>query len=291
MFSHAPKKSVYRVNVSDHTKAKSPLLQEVRPEDISDTRPKEWAEMDEEDYDDNYIASTDPIHPVTTDYSHPLDDDDGSWMLNHFSPDELDSSAEAVAVDFEKEHNWSWGDDSNDEWKEENSDDDTGQWDTTTKPEEGLMAWGPEAEVTSASVELDMHGLLRNEEAIQKEHVQEVVKAFWAVVNGTDDNNDRQSRHPTNELNGLLHNLDLSASTCALRTTSPPTPPTTPTKISHQWMDGASALPIRHQSHQLHLHSHLPRLPPVPQPLLLPTLRGQSTTSNASISKLAKTKI
>ncbi|KAF1847376.1 uncharacterized protein K460DRAFT_255723, partial [Cucurbitaria berberidis CBS 394.84] len=111
MFAQAPKPSVTRVGISEYKKARSPLLHEVRPEDVVEPDSgKTWAEMDENDYDGDYIASTDPIHPVSTDYSHPLDNDDGSWILNHLSPEELESPKTDVAVDFDGS-TWSWGDD------------------------------------------------------------------------------------------------------------------------------------------------------------------------------------
>ena len=242
MFSHVRQKSVARVNISDYRKARSPLSQEVRSEDIPDTkRTKEWAEMDDEDYDDDYVASTDPVHPVTTDYSHPLDDDDGSWMLNHYAPEELESPSETEAVDFDG-HAWIWGDDSADnhtseEWKEENSDNDTGKWDMAEEylsANQELTAWGPDAEPTSSSVDLDLQGLRDEATTVRNERIQQVIQAFWDVVNNTD----QQPQHPTSELNSLLHKLDISS--CPSGTTSPPS---TPTKTSHQWMDGPSDSP------------------------------------------------
>jgi hypothetical protein len=241
MFSHALKKNVARVNVSDHRKTRSPLLQEVHPEDIAEPK-KEWIEMDEEDYDDNYVASTDPMHPVSTDYSHPLDDDDGSWMLNHFSPEELEEQADdAIAVDFDG-HTWSWGDDSVEdtskattEWEEENSGDDTGQWDTADT-HEGLIAWGPEADTISASA------VLETENTILTKRVQEVVKAFWEVVNNIDNHNsDQRSQHLKDDLTTLLQGLHISNPSILKSATS--SPPSTPTKTSHQWMDGPSDSP------------------------------------------------
>jgi hypothetical protein len=212
MFSHVSKKSVARFSVSDHSRVRSPLLQEVRPEDIPE-RAKEWTRMDEQDYDDDYVASTDPIHPVTTDYSHPLDDDDGKWILKIFSPKKLETQAQAaVAVDFDN-HAWSWGENTNDqetnevttEWKEENSDDNTGQWDTANG---GLIAWGPDADVTPTSAVLNMSGL-KDEAMIRNDRTQKVVRAFRNAVNNMDDdvNDFQQSLRPTSELSSMLHKL------------------------------------------------------------------------------------
>ncbi|OAG26582.1 hypothetical protein CC77DRAFT_924934 [Alternaria alternata] len=110
--SHAFKKSVARVSVSDYRIVRSPLKQEVQPEDVVDLKEKDWAEMDDHDYDGDYIASTDPIHPVSTDHSHPPDDDDdGSWIFNHFSSEELEASNDGeVVLDFDQTR-WRWDND------------------------------------------------------------------------------------------------------------------------------------------------------------------------------------
>ncbi|EAT78810.2 hypothetical protein SNOG_13786 [Parastagonospora nodorum SN15] len=114
MFAHGPKPSVTRVKHSYYEKAASKLPQEVRPEDVVVKADKEWTEMDDLDYDGNYEASTDPVHPVSTDYSHPLDDDDGAWILEHLSEAGVVQTPDAINLDFENGHGWSWGEDNSD---------------------------------------------------------------------------------------------------------------------------------------------------------------------------------
>jgi hypothetical protein len=113
MFAHASRPSVTRVKHSWHEKAASKLPQEVRPEDIIENKAKEWTEMDDHDYDGNYEASTDPIHPVSTDYSHPLDDDDGAWILQHLSDIDVAYADNSAGFDVESGHGWSWDEDNN----------------------------------------------------------------------------------------------------------------------------------------------------------------------------------
>ncbi|KAF2027607.1 hypothetical protein EK21DRAFT_71615 [Setomelanomma holmii] len=110
MFAPEVKPKVSRVKHSWYEKLPSPLPHEVLPEDVVDFKAKQWHEMDEHDYDGNYVASTDPVHPVTTDYSHPLDDDDGSWILQHISLEEVQAAASDEWMDFNKGSQWTWDD-------------------------------------------------------------------------------------------------------------------------------------------------------------------------------------
>ncbi|KAF1939659.1 hypothetical protein EJ02DRAFT_253261 [Clathrospora elynae] len=246
MFVHTPKPFVARVGISDHKKAHSPLLQEVRPEDVEEAGGKCWAEMREEDYNGNYVASTDPIHPVNTDYSHPHDDDDGNWMVNHLSPEELESAGEAVQLDFDGS-GWSWGNESSDvdvpsanrEHMDEDFNHEPEQWKAIANPEEGKghIAWGPDAEVPSPAATLSMDST-STEENVQQEQIEPIIQAFWTYVNNN-PKTDEQYRHPTNDLSDLLHELGISPESTHVSsdTTSPLA---TPTKTRHQWTDGPS---------------------------------------------------
>jgi hypothetical protein len=187
MASHAFKKSVARVDISDHSIARSPLTQEVRPEDVVDPKEKEkkWTDMDENDNDGDYIASTDPIHPVSTDYSHPLDDDDGSWILQHISPGATEISGDGeVALDFDQD-GWSWNNDDS-----ENSvsmiaacqEEDT----MPTVDSNHLITWEPEAEMSSMATDITMDGLSIREK-LEKEQIELIIEAFWTVVDKSTD--------------------------------------------------------------------------------------------------------
>ncbi|KAF2852649.1 hypothetical protein T440DRAFT_420661, partial [Plenodomus tracheiphilus IPT5] len=164
LFALVAKRPVARVGISDYTKVPSPLAQEVLPEDVIEPgKCKEWAEMDDNDYDEDYIASTDPMHPVSTNYSHPSDDDDGTWVLQHLaglSEDEV--TGEVDSPNGFEGSGWSWG--------EENLA--TDYLPIARHPNEGTN------EVIGPS----------DEEQLRRDQVAEVVKSFWSIVNGNDQN-------------------------------------------------------------------------------------------------------
>ncbi|KAI4637759.1 hypothetical protein J4E83_000577 [Alternaria metachromatica] len=235
--SHAFKKSVARVSITDHRTARSPLTQEVRPEDVVDPKKhvKDWMEMDDNDYDGDYIASTDPIHPVSTDYSHPFDDDDGSWILNHFSPEEMESAAGDLDFD---QNGWSW--DNNDNVND--SDSEKGGTPMIAKSQEenttsqigdnDLIAWGPEASASSKLSKISMDGLSM-EQKHAKEQKELIINAFWVVVNESTEPR-RQPDSKMEDLSVILRSLDISHSTSA------PSAPFTPNNSPHMWIDGPS---------------------------------------------------
>ncbi|RYN39885.1 hypothetical protein AA0113_g8627 [Alternaria arborescens] len=233
--SHAFKKSVARVSVSDYRTVRSPLKQEVRPEDVVDLKEKDWAEMDDRDYDGDYIASTDPIHPVSTDYSHPLDDDDGSWIFNHFSSEELEASNnEEVVLDFDQA-GWSWDNDNSEtsipilRSQEENH--------TLKIDEKDLIAWGSGAEAPPMCVDVSMNGLSMREK-LEKEQIELIIEAFWTVVNDSTINTDYQPQQTTEDLSTLLYDLDITT-----RASKSPSSLSTPTELPSQWVDGSSEIP------------------------------------------------
>ncbi|KAI4653603.1 hypothetical protein J4E93_001369 [Alternaria ventricosa] len=240
--SHSFKKSVARVSITYHQTARSPLTQEVRPEDVVDPKKhmKDWTEMDEDDYDGDYVASTDPIHPVSTDYSHPLDDDDGSWILNHFSPEEMESAAGDLNFD---QSGWSW--DNNDNVNDSDSDSEKGgtpmiaksQEENTTSQtgDDDLTAWGPEASASSMLSKISMDGL-SVEQKRAKEQKELIIDAFWVVVNESTEPQ-RQSDSKIEDLNVILRSLDIFQSSTA------PSTPCTPTKSPHMWVDGPADAP------------------------------------------------
>ncbi|KAH7065905.1 hypothetical protein BKA63DRAFT_481904 [Paraphoma chrysanthemicola] len=112
VFAPAIKRSVGRVKHTWRERATSPLPREVFPDDVVETVKREWSEMEEHEYDGNYVASTDPIHPISTDYSHPLDDDDGSWVLQHLSSEDVQATSDDTDIDFNQGSHWTWNDDS-----------------------------------------------------------------------------------------------------------------------------------------------------------------------------------
>ena len=235
--SHAFKKSVARVSITFHQTARSPLTQEVRPEDVVEPKKhnKDWTEMDANDYDGDYIASTDPIHPVSTDYSHPLDDDDGSWISNHFTPEEMEPTAGDLDFD---QNGWSWDNSDNatdnDSEKGEIRVVATSQEENTTSQigDNDLIAWGPEASASSKLSKISMDGL-STEQKHAEEQRKNIIDAFWVVVDESKEPQ-RQSDSRIDDLNVILRSLNISHDT--------PTPPTpcTPTKSPYMCVDGPS---------------------------------------------------
>jgi hypothetical protein len=248
MFASVPKPSVKRVKHNYYEKAASKLTQEVLPEDVIEKKHKEWAKMDEEDYDGNYVASTDPIHPVSTDYSHTLDDDDGAWILQHLSPQEIEPSL-SDGFDLHN-HGWSWGESDNGLHTEEvtqpehiaeDFSEDKGTISTRSNTSMDLVAWGPEITKTSTS-KITMNGQHDNE-AQHSARVKQVLNAFWSAVNAAPlDPRDTPTPHSTN-LDNLLEDLDLSKGHSAQSTSTiiprqhpctdfPPRPPLRPSTYS-----------------------------------------------------------
>lgn len=224
IFAPARKPSVTRAAISEYERAPSPLVHEVQPEDIieADGR-KEWADMDENDYDGNYCASTDPIHPVDTDYSHPWDDDDGSWVLNHLSPEELEAPSPDIIVDLDRS-SWSWGNACSSEGTKSTltamkqkgkghvSDNEQQMADRDLgKDVECLVAWGPEANATSSTRQINMDSISRAVDA-RTGRVEEVINAFWTTVNAT-SNGEQQVQRPSSphedQISALLNALNV----------------------------------------------------------------------------------
>ncbi|KAI8942154.1 hypothetical protein NX059_000243 [Plenodomus lindquistii] len=181
LFAPVVKRPVSRVSVSFYTTAPSPLSQEVRPEDILEPeKRKQWADMDDNDYDGNYVASTDPLHPVSTDYSHPWDDenDSGSWVLQHLphegeEEDVITANHHGDGIDFEGT-SWSWEDNVVPVLPIQHQNTEDGS----------LAARDPNASESSYSISATSISSLDSRNAQkQEEDMAEVVRSFWSVVN------------------------------------------------------------------------------------------------------------
>jgi hypothetical protein len=261
MFAHAPKSSVTRVQYSHYEKKASKLPQEVRPEDIIDKRTKAWAEMELHEYDDNYEASTDPIHPVSTDYSHPLDDDDGAWILQHLSPEDLAGTQFDSGLDFNNtDHGWNWdGNSSNleieeakNEWQSQNTFQDHEE--TGIKPCDeigtGLVAWGPHTLKSLTTTLTSTPTTTQDEE--HKARVAQVIETFWSVVNHSSATTNHSASHSSSSSSNdndkdndgnILKNLSDLTLTNSHNTPQPsPPPPELHHSPSSLWTDGPSDL-------------------------------------------------
>jgi hypothetical protein len=194
MFAHAPKASITRVKHSQYERKASKLPQEVRPEDVVDKATKKWTEMGVDDYDDDYIASTDPIHPVSTDYSHPLDNDDGAWILQHLSSEDVAGTQSDLGLGFNNaDHGWNWADDSSspetevqkDEWQEQETVQDNEKaraqhFDATTTD---VIACGPAIHASSSTTTFHLTNPTTKAEDKQKAKVDQVIETFQSVIN------------------------------------------------------------------------------------------------------------
>jgi hypothetical protein len=168
--------SIERVKIRTIAPQNSHLRKEVRPEDVVEPKVKGYMEGDD---DDDYVRSTDPIHPVTTNYSHPLDDVDDSWV-DEYLLQETSKLPESPDIDPES-NAWNWGAlDAPETW--------TGNYGVspefnTKQPSDNFVAWGLEAEVLPSSGGIGMDGpKTKEEEDIDKSQVAEVLTAFWECV-------------------------------------------------------------------------------------------------------------
>lgn len=276
MFAHDPKPSVTRVKHKFYEKSASKLPQEVRPEDIVDTKAKEWIEMDDHDYDGNYEASTDPIHPVSTDYSHPLDDDDGAWILQHISDTDLAGSHDSDGFDFENSHNWSWGEDNNvsdfqtgtaeRQEREIVQDEQTKISQSTGAIDTDLMTWAPGAHASPSTSELQLLGL-PSKEAEHKAKPDEVISTFWSVINHKKQGIElptppslpsASASHPPT-LDNLLENFHITEP-------SPNPTPSTPPQERTPWIDGPADSPTSASRTRQEIPSTPPRPSTPPSP-------------------------
>jgi hypothetical protein len=258
MFTQAPKASITRVKHSEYERKASRLSQEVRPEDVIDKTAKEWAEMNHEDYDDNYVASTDPIHPVSTDYSHPLDDDDGAWILRHLSTEDVAATYSDTEFDFDNaDHGWSWADDSSnleietakDEWQQDTEqDNEKAGASPSEESDTGVMVYGPAIHASSSTTTFHLSNSPTKDEG-RKAKVDQVISTFWAVVNHeTAAQNHSAPESPpslrTDNDNGndtlitTFNNLIISTPH-----TDFPTPPSNSYPATPIWTDGPSDTP------------------------------------------------
>jgi hypothetical protein len=172
--------SIERVKLRTRAPGCSPLSKEVRPEDVVESRVKSFVEGDD---DDDYIRSTDPLHPVTTDYSHPLDNADTSWFNEYLSQEEI-KLAESPDIAFDPGSNpWNW-----DATNAFNSCIDCNGASRGSNIEQNsseLIAWGPDAEPLPSSDVIGMDGVKSakdEEKATDGSQVAEVLNAFWECI-------------------------------------------------------------------------------------------------------------
>lgn len=239
LFPHSHKERGVRINLGHFEKAPSPLRQEVFPDDVPE--PPNVVDSDNLDYvyDWDYVASTDPIHPVDTNYAHPLDDIDPSWMLNHLSLEDFEASGGEVGFDAnEAELLWTDGVNTSNQaattWN-----DDIEHWDQNepntekTDPVNDNAACDYKAGLSPPTPTSGLHSQ-KNDNLSQQERIQMVVNEFWKIVNDT-DSDDQDSlqppSHPADDLTTQMRRAHISeppntpAKFCSGLLTPPATPP------------------------------------------------------------------
>ena len=188
IFPHMHKERKKRVNLGHFDRKPSPLRQEVLPKDVPEATEVIHPEHPDYEYDWDYVASTDPIHPVDTNYAHPLDDVDPSWMLDHLSPEEFEASGSGVGFDANEMDNM-WTDNLKEpdtttpSWGEGVSD-----WEldpTATTSAQHDTGWGTKVAtaLTSSNTRSDSTPEV---ERMRKTRIEMVIHEFWTVINEED---------------------------------------------------------------------------------------------------------
>ncbi|KAF2875337.1 hypothetical protein BDV95DRAFT_538971 [Massariosphaeria phaeospora] len=231
------RKAIERVPAGARVVQKSPLSQEVYPEDIVI---KEPLKEDHDDGDEDYVRSTDPLHPIDTNYAHPLDDGDMSWLAEHLSPEELASSGSSDGGFVLGSSGWGW--DAESDGRAAHSTDDCTN-DGDGQDASFLTAWGPDWQGTPTSAVFGMDGLLPPTDDDHSAAIAETVKHFWEIINAEPG----QAPLPTPSP------LDLASQQLNITATAPS--PNSFHCASQIWIDGPSewtlTLPIRTRTRRL----------------------------------------
>ncbi|KAL5416639.1 hypothetical protein PMIN04_008076 [Paraphaeosphaeria minitans] len=154
----------------------SPLEREVQPEEV--VLPGTTEPVYDGD-DDDWVRSTDPLHPIDTNYElryAGIDDDYLKLLLGEepvevAEPDQDNPDILATS--------WEWNDGVQDPA-------DGVEQQGPSSDMEQLPACGQTTEDATSSSGIGIHGL-RTQEDTQRDHIEEVIKAFWDVVNIADD--------------------------------------------------------------------------------------------------------
>ncbi|KAH7379392.1 hypothetical protein DE146DRAFT_730771 [Phaeosphaeria sp. MPI-PUGE-AT-0046c] len=107
-----PARPVARVPYRPFVRAPSVLGREVRREDVWERKGagKEWSEMGAEDYEGDYVASTDPLHPVSTTYGVPGEGEgDDEWVVRYLADGGADEGGQGVGFEWSDTGDWDWG--------------------------------------------------------------------------------------------------------------------------------------------------------------------------------------
>lgn len=225
LYPHAHRERTLRPSLGQFHKTPSPLSKEVLPEDIPEPVRVVGPDHPNYEYDWNYVASTNPVHPVDTNYAHPLDEVDPSSMIGHLSPEEYDQSGEGVGFDA-SETNTVWGS----SLEEINA--------QPTKWAEDSTAWAyddiaPEESLGATALESPIKPCIDDEDLLS-ERVDMVIQVFYSVVDEIPASNQTsQTVRPVRrgDLEDVFQSLYISSIHADAKTpkigllTPPPTPP------------------------------------------------------------------
>ena len=234
-FPPQQKERCIRFDLGYFEKAPSPLRHEVLREDIPEPPPiidlhqaaTEWNGWD-------CVASTDPLHPVDVTYVHPFDDDDQTWMLDQYTPEELNQFSDSVGF----EENPTTIDNLQEEGTTRSAWNGVdGEWNIGTSHQDS--GWHEVEQDSDAEESMSFPTAqdelpVKNDRALQ-ERIDMVIHEFLRVVNDEED----ASKHSAQETSSVLGNdlisrleklniSDASANPCGSSTgllTPPQTPP------------------------------------------------------------------
>jgi hypothetical protein len=189
MFANVPKPRISRVQHTQYQKTPSKLKHEVTPENVIEkVVEKDWSELNEEDYDGDYVASEDPLHPVNTNY-------DTLWTQGYPGGCEEEHAPESEEHEGgtfnENDSGWDPGDGIGDgqnvakvaheKWQAEETTPLTIRQDGTS-----VTGWGPGAELSTSTSMLRIDNANAVEEHEQR--IQQTIQTFWVVVNANSTN-------------------------------------------------------------------------------------------------------
>jgi hypothetical protein len=226
MFPPAAHLPVTRVKTAslDRTKKSSPLVKEVRPEEV-------------ELNDANGEGELDASHLEPISYDHPLDNQDNSWVNEFLQGTDSSDGDENLTFSVDMDADFQWTQFETTEPTGWIGEDEAGS-------STGLVAWGPDAREASSSGMIGMNGLITADEN-QQAQIDEAVKLFWETVN---DEKSQHQRPPSmkreqsyyrdiKELRFLLEDMHISNNAGVQ---SPSSGTSTP---QYMWTDDAADTP------------------------------------------------
>ncbi|KAF2714801.1 hypothetical protein K504DRAFT_496703 [Pleomassaria siparia CBS 279.74] len=170
---HINRVPIKRVESREDPPGKSLLSNEIRPKDVV------LLEENQHEFDDDEdcVLSTDPLHPITSNYSF-FDDLDTSWTHDILAQEvtllEGDSNAEAFT-------DWSGpapsGTHVKSEWNRQTFSD----WAVVDQTSD-LTGWSPDVENSSSSGIVGIGGLQTADEEMHDAQVAQILELFWKAI-------------------------------------------------------------------------------------------------------------